>query len=61
VAGEPEKSGFGTVLTEISITNQLGGTLARDWDAEGLRVSVRVPQENLRRQVSPAYERKEAG
>jgi PAS domain S-box-containing protein len=54
VAAEPEKVGFGTTLTEISIRDQLGGSLAREWAEEGLRVIVRVPCENLRRQQTSA-------
>ena len=49
VAGEPEKTGFGTVLTEISIRDQLGGGLERHWEAGGLRVNVSMPRNNLRR------------
>lgn len=49
VAGEPDTTGFGTRLTEISIRAQLGGELAREWAAEGLKVFVRVPCANLRR------------
>ena len=54
VAGEPEKSGFGTVLTEISIRDQLGGALERSWKAEGLKVNVRVPCDSLRRRKASA-------
>lgn len=50
VAGEPERTGFGTVLSEISIRDQLGGQLERHWEARGLQVDVRVPCRNLRRQ-----------
>ena len=50
VAGEPERTGFGTVLSEISIRDQLGGQLERHWHARGLQVDVRVPCRNLRRQ-----------
>jgi len=50
VQGEPDKTGFGTVLSELSIHGQLAGRLSREWSSEGLRVNVRVPSENLRRQ-----------
>jgi PAS domain S-box-containing protein len=50
VSGEPERTGFGTALTEISIRDQLGGELAREWNETGLKVIVRVPRANLRRQ-----------
>jgi PAS domain S-box-containing protein len=49
VPGEPDKTGFGTALTEISIRDQLGGELGRDWATGGLKVMVRVPCSNLRR------------
>jgi len=49
LAGEPEKTGFGTALTEISIRDQLGGELVREWRRGGLKVLVRVPCDNLRR------------
>jgi PAS domain S-box-containing protein len=54
VAGPPERTGFGTDLTEISIRDQLGGDLQREWAAEGLRVTVRVPCRNLRRRALSA-------
>nr|WP_166175075.1 PAS domain-containing protein [Altererythrobacter segetis] len=49
IAGEPERTGFGTVLSEISIRDQLGGEIDRRWEPGGLRVGVRVPCKNLRR------------
>jgi len=52
VSGAPDKVGFGTTLTEISIRDQLGGELAREWNGDGLRVIVKVPCENLRRRAS---------
>lgn len=54
VAGAPARTGFGTDLTEISIRDQLGGDLKREWAPEGLRVIVRVPRRNLRRLTSSA-------
>lgn len=54
VKGEPQSTGFGTTLTEISIRDQLGGDLTREWAASGLKVIVRVPCENLRRQRASA-------
>ena len=54
VAGPPERTGFGTDLTEISIRDQLGGDLRREWAPEGLRVTVRVPCSNLRRRALSA-------
>jgi PAS domain S-box-containing protein len=49
VAGEPTNSGFGTRLTDMSVTEQLGGTIDREWAPEGLRVTVRVSANRLSR------------
>lgn len=49
VAGEPERTGFGSRLTELTAVTQLGGTLERDWHREGLRVRVCVPLDALAR------------
>jgi two-component sensor histidine kinase len=49
ISGAPEKTGFGTTLTEISIRDQLGGDLQREWNPGGLKVLVKVPCDNLRR------------
>jgi PAS domain S-box-containing protein len=38
----PTHSGFGTKLTELSIVQQLGGTIERDWRPEGVAVTCRV-------------------
>ena len=47
---EPELSGFGSRLTEISIVQQLGGTLERDWAREGLSVRIELPAKALSRE-----------
>lgn len=49
VDGEPEHSGFGTRLSEVSVRNQLAGDLERAWEPDGLKVTVRVPLANLAR------------
>ena len=49
LTGEPDHEGFGTKLAELSIVNQLGGTLVRNWDPEGFGATVRVPIRNLAR------------
>ena len=49
VAGEPEQSGFGTRLSEMSVVGQLAGEFERDWDREGLTARVRVPLKSLAR------------
>lgn len=46
---EPETTGFGTRLTDISIGEQLGGTLTRSWDPRGLKVIVEVMKNRLSR------------
>ena len=47
LAGPPERIGFGTKLTELSIVQQLGGTIERDWNRGGLRVKVCVRLDRL--------------
>lgn len=47
VAGEPEHAGFGTQLSEIGITSQLGGRIQRFWDTTGLKVIMTVPAAHL--------------
>jgi two-component sensor histidine kinase len=42
IAGPPGQTGFGTMLTELSIVRQLGGAIERDWLPAGLLVTVRV-------------------
>jgi PAS domain S-box-containing protein len=49
LGGEPKRTGFGTRLTEISIRDQLGGELLREWREGGLKVKAKVPCDNLRR------------
>ncbi len=54
VAGEPRQTGFGTRLIELTTVTQLGGTLEREWNPEGLRARVRVPIAALARGQAPA-------
>lgn len=49
VVGAPQSFGFGTRLTEISIKDQLGGTLRRTWPKEGLVVEIEVAANRLSR------------
>lgn len=37
-------AGFGSQLMEMSAVRQLGGTVARDWRAEGLVVTISIPK-----------------
>ncbi|WP_052761820.1 sensor histidine kinase [Aurantiacibacter luteus] len=50
VEGEPGHVGFGTQLADLSINRQLGGELRREWKAEGLAVSIIVPDAHLHRE-----------
>ncbi len=43
----PGQAGFGAQLSEISISDQLGGTIERHWHPEGLKVSMRVRADRL--------------
>jgi PAS domain S-box-containing protein len=43
----PGQSGFGAQLSEISISDQLGGTIERHWRPEGLKVVMKVRVDRL--------------
>jgi PAS domain S-box-containing protein len=47
VENPPSFEGFGTQLSQRSIAGQLGGTLEREWLAEGLRVRMTLPLSRL--------------
>lgn len=47
--GPPASTGFGSRLTDISITQQLGGTIERIWAPGGLQVVTEVPSAALNR------------
>ncbi|HEU4650408.1 MAG TPA: PAS domain-containing protein [Croceibacterium sp.] len=49
ITGEPGEHGFGSQLLAMSAERQLAGTLRREWDREGLRVTITVPHANLHR------------
>jgi PAS domain S-box-containing protein len=49
VLREPELHGFGTRLTDISVAQQLGGKLRREWRREGLAVEIELPTAALSR------------
>jgi two-component sensor histidine kinase len=44
---EPVSTGFGTKLVEITI-ERIGGEIAREWRAEGLRARISLPLSALR-------------
>jgi PAS domain S-box-containing protein len=43
----PAHTGFGTRLSDLSILDQLGGTLERDWQHDGLIVTITIPKAHL--------------
>ena len=47
VAGVPTREGFGTKLAELSIRQQLGGQIEREWRREGLCVEIAIPTAHL--------------
>lgn len=40
---EPERTGFGTKLIDMTITRELDGTIRRDYRSDGLLVQIVVP------------------
>ena len=49
VKAEPLDSGFGSRLIDMSVRGQLGGQLEKKWDREGLKVSLIVPLNRIKR------------
>jgi two-component sensor histidine kinase len=47
IVAPPQAAGFGSVLTERSITGQLGGKIEYDWRQNGLNLRIRVPLARL--------------
>lgn len=43
----PERSGFGTKLVNMSIIQQLNGSISRSWDREGLHVELSAEPRRL--------------
>jgi two-component sensor histidine kinase len=41
--GPPSRSGFGTKLIDMTITRELGGTIMRDFQHDGLRIDIEIP------------------
>ncbi|WP_070154979.1 PAS domain-containing protein [Sphingobium phenoxybenzoativorans] len=54
---QPENSGFGTQLIELSAVRQLGGSISREWNPDGLRVELTVPCSSLQRAPVSALKR----
>lgn len=49
ISGTPPKQGFGSRLTGISVESQLSGTIQREWEPQGLTVTIVVPAASLTR------------
>jgi two-component sensor histidine kinase len=47
IATPPQTQGFGTMVTERSVTDQLGGKIEYDWRRNGLKLRVTVPLNRL--------------
>jgi two-component sensor histidine kinase len=47
VPGPPDREGFGTRLASLSVEQQLGGTLHREWRPEGMRIAVTIQASRL--------------
>ena len=47
--GQSDHEGFGSLLTRLTVTGQLGGKISRDWNQEGLTVNLTVRLESLMR------------
>ena len=43
----PQGKGFGSHLTRLGVTSQLGGTIAYDWQAGGVVITIVVPLDQL--------------
>jgi two-component sensor histidine kinase len=48
LAEASQHEGFGTTL-EKAVLKGLGGTISRDWNSNGLALSVKIPLESLAR------------
>ena len=49
ISAPPQRRGFGSKLAELSVAQQLGGTIERKWARAGLIVSMTVPANHLTR------------
>ena len=47
IAGPPERQGFGTRLADMSIVQQLGGKIERNWTPEGLDLRLEIASARL--------------
>jgi two-component sensor histidine kinase len=44
---KPQARGFGSILSERSVTGELGGRIEHDWRRNGLRLKLSIPLERL--------------
>ncbi|MDO7836916.1 PAS domain-containing protein [Sphingobium sp. HBC34] len=49
-----EQAGFGSRLMTLSVERQLGGRIVRDWQADGLRISLWIPSRSMSRAAGTA-------
>lgn len=49
IAGPPAREGFGTQLARRSLGGELGGSVAHEWDPDGVTIRIRAPMERLAR------------
>jgi len=49
IPSPPTREGFGSRLAELSIVQQLGGAMRREWRPTGLKVDMELPAAHLRR------------
>ena len=49
VSGPPDRQGFGSVITDRSVTAQLGGSITHDWAPAGVSIRLTVPASQLAR------------
>ena len=47
IKGQPDKSGFGTKLSQTTVVGQFDGTISYDWNTAGLSVAMSLPIRNL--------------
>jgi PAS domain S-box-containing protein len=47
IEGQATSEGFGSLLARLTVTNQLGGELSRDWRPEGLVIRLSVLRDRL--------------
>lgn len=48
------QAGFGSRLMTLSVERQLGGRIVRDWNSDGLRISLSIPSRSMSRVAGTA-------